>query len=101
MLPGDFAGEAPGPWQFVWDLSPNLYTFILLDSFGDGICCGFGLGEYTLSVDGSVIASGGIFESEDVVQFEISDSNPVSAPSIIILVGLAVAGLASRSRRKA
>ncbi|MFC2137223.1 T9SS type A sorting domain-containing protein [Bacteroidota bacterium] len=44
------------------------YTFTIYDKLGDGICCGFGKGEYTIQnvEDGSILASGGIF-SDSVV----------------------------------
>ena len=44
------------------------YTFTINDSFGDGICCAFGEGSYTVSSDGVVLASGGEFVSQDVVE---------------------------------
>ena len=44
------------------------YAFTINDSFGDGICCAFGEGSYTVSSDGVVLASGGEFESQDVVE---------------------------------
>lgn len=38
------------------------YTFEIFDSFGDGICCGFGIGEYVLSDgNGDVLVVGGEF----------------------------------------
>ena len=43
------------------------YAFTINDSFGDGICCAFGEGSYTVSSDGAVLASGGEFTSQDVV----------------------------------
>ena len=33
------------------------YIFTINDSYGDGICCGNGIGWYNLSVDGIVVAS--------------------------------------------
>ena len=44
------------------------YAFTINDSFGDGICCAFGEGSYTVSSDGAVLAAGGEFESQDVVE---------------------------------
>lgn len=39
-------------------------TFKIYDSVGDGICCGFGIGGYALSVDGDTIATGGDYDRE-------------------------------------
>lgn len=44
------------------------YTFIINDSYGDGICCDFGNGSYELRVNdatGTIIASGGDFEGSE------------------------------------
>ena len=35
--------------------------FEIYDSFGDGICCGYGEGQYTVSLDGQTVATGGEF----------------------------------------
>ncbi|NRA50603.1 MAG: fibronectin type III domain-containing protein, partial [Phaeodactylibacter sp.] len=46
------------------------YTFTINDSFGDGICCSYGNGSYTLTdSDGAVIASGGNFNSSESTAF--------------------------------
>ncbi len=44
-------------------------TFIMQDSFGDGICCGFGDGSYAVTLNGEVIASGDNFGSEECTSF--------------------------------
>ncbi len=106
VLPGDFAGEGPGPWQFVWDLTEGqTYYFAIFDSFGDGICCGFGQGEYSLSVDGVEIFAGGEFfdidpvndNGEYVGQFTVAAA--VAEPSTLALLGLGMIGLAVARRR--
>ncbi|MCF6350098.1 MAG: T9SS type A sorting domain-containing protein [Flavobacteriaceae bacterium] len=51
------------------DLSSGDYTFTINDSVGDGICCGYGNGSYTLSSSEGVIASGGDFGSSEVIDF--------------------------------
>lgn len=33
-----------------WCLAPGTYTFLIIDSYGDGICCGAGNGYYTIGV---------------------------------------------------
>ncbi len=54
-----------------FDVDPDeCYTFTILDSAGDGICCGiFGNGSYELKADGNIlIASGGDFDSSEVTR---------------------------------
>ena len=44
----------------------DCYTFAIFDAFGDGICCAWGTGSYSLKTsDGDIIASGGDFGSEE------------------------------------
>lgn len=38
--------------------------FRIVDSYGDGICCGFGEGNYTLTLGGQVVATGGNFTNQ-------------------------------------
>jgi len=47
------------------------YDFIINDSYGDGICCGFGTGSYELVDDltGNVVASGGEFGASETTNF--------------------------------
>lgn len=45
--------------------SAGCYTFTIYDSYGDGICCGYGNGSYSLSNGSSVVASGGSFGSSE------------------------------------
>ena len=44
--------------------------FVINDSYGDGICCGYGQGAYTLYLDGTVVATGGQYGQQDIVQFD-------------------------------
>ncbi|WP_299211831.1 T9SS type A sorting domain-containing protein [uncultured Dokdonia sp.] len=55
-------------------LSSGDYTFTITDAFGDGICCGFGNGSYTLESSEGVIASGGDFGASDVTNFCVDAS---------------------------
>lgn len=51
-------------------LAAGCYTFTIFDSWGDGICCEYGDGAYTLYSDlGFGFASGGIFGEEDSQDF--------------------------------
>lgn len=46
------------------------YDFVINDSYGDGICCGFGNGSYTLTdASGNVLASGGQFTDTETTNF--------------------------------
>jgi hypothetical protein len=50
------------------------YSFTIYDSADDGICCGFGLGDYELSTsDGNIIFSGGDFASQETTNMSITD----------------------------
>ena len=44
--------------------------FVINDSYGDGICCGYGQGAYTLYLDGEAVATGGDYGQQDIVQFD-------------------------------
>ena len=45
------------------------YTFTILDSFGDGICCAYGAGSYSVSLNGNTVASGGNYTTSEVTTF--------------------------------
>ena len=40
---------------------PGCYAFTIEDTFGDGICCGYGSGGYSIAADDVVLATGGSF----------------------------------------
>lgn len=52
------------------DLAAGDYTFEITDSYGDGICCSYGNGSYSVTAaDGTVVASGGNFASSESTAF--------------------------------
>lgn len=59
-------------------LPDGCYDFIIFDSYGDGICCGYGNGSYVLveNATGNVIASGGNFDNSQTTPF-CADSTPL------------------------
>ncbi|MCF6184655.1 MAG: endonuclease, partial [Bacteroidales bacterium] len=59
------------------------YTFNIADAYGDGICCSYGNGSYTLTdADGTQIATGGDFTSSDQVVFTVGTGEPVADTSM-------------------
>ena len=60
-------------------LEAGCYEFTIFDSFGDGICCGFGLGDYSLEGPGGEVASGGNFGSSETTFF-CTDPGPDCVP---------------------
>ena len=46
-------------------LAAGDYTFTITDAYGDGICCSYGSGSYTVSSDSGTIFSGGDFGSSE------------------------------------
>lgn len=72
---GPYPGQANQLLEFTLDLTADdCYTFTIFDSFGDGICCGFGNGFYILETsDGTVIAQGGEFLSSEGTSFSNYD----------------------------
>lgn len=52
------------------NLSEGCYTFTIFDSYGDGICCGYGNGSYVVADGcGNLLASGGSFGSSEATSF--------------------------------
>ena len=51
------------------DQNATAYTFEIFDSFGDGICCGFGIGNYDVYEDGNLVATGGAFGASEATDF--------------------------------
>lgn len=57
-------------------LAGGCYTFSIADTFGDGICCGYGNGSYTVVDEaGNLLASGGQFGSGENTPFCVASCN--------------------------
>jgi len=52
---------------------PGTYQLTVYDTYGDGICCEFGFGEFTILVDDVIVGHGGEFLFEDVTTIVIGD----------------------------
>lgn len=63
-----------------WNLPPDCYTFSIYDSYGDGICCAYGAGSYTITTNSGAITVGnggsfGAFESVSFSNASLSSNN--------------------------
>ena len=58
-----------------FDVVPdNCYEFEIFDAFGDGICCEFGDGFYSLTADnGDIVIDGGEFEGSEITEISIGE----------------------------
>lgn len=55
--------------SFAFTLADGCYTFTIYDAFGDGICCAWGNGSYSLDCTIINYASGGSFGASESTQF--------------------------------
>ena len=56
-------------------LADGCYTFTITDSYGDGICCTYGDGSYSLSTeDNTTLASGGAFGPTESTDFCVGNT---------------------------
>jgi len=79
---GDIIEEGGSGTTEMFCLPPNdCYTFTINDSYGDGICCSYGEGSYTLTWDGSVIGGGNDFTSVDTTEFGNSCGGQTGSPT--------------------
>jgi len=69
---GTYGSEADGSTKVInMCIDTGCYTFTMKDSYGDGMCCSYGNGSYsfTKDSDGSILASGGSFQSSEATNF--------------------------------
>lgn len=57
------------------NLSPDCYRLTFYDTYGDGMCCSYGNGSYTLKQGTTVLASGSTFRSSRSTNFCTTQSN--------------------------
>ncbi len=55
-------------------LDAGSYTFTINDSYGDGICCSYGNGSYSLTSGSTTLASGGSFGGSESTTFSVGGS---------------------------
>jgi subtilisin family serine protease len=69
---GTYGSQADGSTLVIpLCLADGCFDFTIYDVYGDGICCGFGNGSYTLTEDASatVLANGGSFTYSEITNF--------------------------------
>lgn len=64
------------------ELADGCYDFIISDAFGDGICCSYGNGSYSLTSGGTTLASGGSFGSSETTNFCVGGGARAMARSV-------------------
>ncbi len=74
-------GDVNGISNFL--LQDGHYTFSIYDSYGDGLCCGYGDGSYQLKTGTRVIRTGGQFESIETTEFVVRDEENPQAPATV------------------
>merc|ERR1719203_1530301 len=58
-------------------ICPGTYEFRIDDSWGDGLCCSYGNGGYSVKVNGEVVASG--------AQYTSYESTTFTAPAVVLV----------------
>lgn len=72
---GTYGNQADGS-TYTEDLClpDGCYTFTITDTYGDGICCSYGNGSYSVTGSSGVLASGGSFGSSEATDFCLGGS---------------------------
>lgn len=63
-------------------LADDCYEFTINDSYGDGICCAYGNGSYSLDAGSTNLASGGAFGTSETSQIDIGGGCGSTCPQI-------------------
>lgn len=74
---------------FDWCLPNGCYDFTINDSFGDGICCGYGNGSYSITNldNGTALASGGNFTNSETTNFCVTLAPSTSTLDADVMMG--------------
>lgn len=73
---GNYFGNQTTSQSF--QLSDGCYTFTIYDEYGDGICCEYGNGSYTLTSGSQTIVSGGSFGASESTMFVINSAASIN-----------------------
>ncbi|MFL1895391.1 reprolysin-like metallopeptidase [Aquimarina sp. 2-A2] len=73
---GTYASQPDGSTIALTEcLDAGTYTFTVSDSYGDGICCSYGSGSYSLTSGTTTLASGGAFGASESTTFTIGGTS--------------------------
>ena len=72
---GPYTNNDNTPISVSTTLDEGCYTLTVNDSYGDGICCSYGNGSYSLTQCGIVIQTGGTFTNTDTFDFCVAASD--------------------------
>jgi bacillolysin len=76
---GTYGSQADGSSLTVTKcLDAGCYTFTIKDAYGDGMCCSYGNGSYTVTSNGTTFASGGTFGASQSTNFCVGTSSIIS-----------------------
>lgn len=74
----------------VASLAAGCYDFVINDTYGDGICCSYGNGSYSLTDGSTTLASGGAFGSSETTNFCVGGATSSFAIQSASSVGTSV-----------
>lgn len=76
---GTYGSQADGSSLTITKcLDAGCYTFTIKDVYGDGMCCSYGNGSYTVTSNGTTFASGGTFGASQSTNFCVGTSSIIS-----------------------
>ncbi|MCP4440958.1 MAG: T9SS type A sorting domain-containing protein [Aureispira sp.] len=58
-----------------WNLADGNYTFEIVDEYGDGMCCSYGNGAYSINSGGTNLASGGDYGKSESTTFCVENAS--------------------------
>jgi uncharacterized repeat protein (TIGR01451 family) len=80
---------------FDFCIPDDCYEFLIYDTYGDGICCAYGIGSYSLinNFDSTILASGGQFTFGDSTEFCVLAPTMGTCDSLLEANGIIAAGI--------
>lgn len=80
---GTYGNQADGSTVTITEcLADGCYDFIISDAYGDGICCSYGNGSYSVAAGGSTLAAGGSFGNSETTNFCLGTTAPTCSDGV-------------------